>query len=90
VLADDASIIHLAKAATQMIRSHTVGDRVIREMPSVHLPSLERIVNVDQMIAQLDAIASAGPEDNASDIIRNFKLGLNAEKHFGSREDEEP
>jgi hypothetical protein len=42
------------------------------------------------MIARLDAVASAGPEDHASVTIRDFKLGLKAAWPLASEEDDEP
>ena len=89
VLEDDAVIIRLAKAATQITQSHAEGDRVMRRRPSVHRPGLDKIVNVDRMIAQLDTLASAGPKDDASAIIRGFKLGLKAGWPFASEKDVE-
>ena len=89
VLEDDAAIIRLAKAATQITQSHAEGDRVMRQRPSVHRPGLDKIVNVDRMIAQLDTLASAGPKDDASAIIRGFKLGLKAGWPFASEKDVE-
>ena len=89
VLEDDAAIIRLAKAATQITQSHAEGDRVMRQRPSVHRPGLDRIVNVDRMIALLDTLASAGPKDDASAIIRGFKLGLKAGWPFASEKDVE-
>lgn len=76
VLEDEAAILYLAKAATLITQSHAVGDRVMQQRLSVHRPSLERVVNVDRMITRLDAIASAGSEGDASDIIRDFNVGL--------------
>lgn len=89
MIEDDAAILRLAKAATQITRSHSEGDRVMRQRPSVHRPSLERVMNVDRMIARLDTIAGAGPGDDASGVIRDFKLGLRAAWPFASDKDNE-
>jgi hypothetical protein len=88
VLEDDAAIIRLARAVTQITQSHAMGDRVMREMPSVDRPALERVVNVDLMIMRLDAIASARPDDDARGIIRDFKQGLKTAWPFASEEDD--
>jgi hypothetical protein len=58
VLDDDTGFLRLAKAATQITRSHADGDRVTRNRPTVHRAGLEKVVDVDQMIARLDAIAA--------------------------------
>jgi predicted KAP-like P-loop ATPase len=88
ILEDDAAILYLAKGATQITQSHAIGDRVIRQRPSVDRPGLERVVNVDRMIARLGAVAGAGPEVDAAGIIRAFNLGLKAEWPFASEEDD--
>ena len=86
-LKDDAAIIGLARAATQITQSHAEGDRVMRQRPSVHRPGLGRVVDVDRMIARLDAIASTRPEGDAPSVIRDFKLGLKALWPIASDED---
>jgi predicted KAP-like P-loop ATPase len=60
VLDDDTGIVRLAKAAIQIMQSHADGDRVTRNRPTVHRAGLEKVVDVDQMIARLDAIAAGG------------------------------
>jgi predicted KAP-like P-loop ATPase len=89
VLEDDLAIVCLAKAAIQITQSHAVGDRVMRQRPSVHRPGVERVVNVDRMITRLDAIAVAQPEGHAASVIRDFKLGLKATGPFASDDDDE-
>lgn len=76
LLGDDAGIMRVAKAATQISRSHAIGDRVMRERPIVHRPSLEKVIDVDRMMARLDAIAAAGPTSDVSRVIDEFKRGL--------------
>jgi hypothetical protein len=83
---DDATIIHLARAATQISQSHAEGDRVTRGRPSVDGAALKRVVNVDRMIVRLDAIAEAGPQVQTLAIIRDFKLGLKPAYPFASEE----
>ena len=88
VLGDDAGIVRLAKAATQISRSHTEGDRVMRDRPVVHRPSLEMVVDVDRMITRLDGIVAAGPTPDAARVINEFKRGLKGYSPF-SRDDDE-
>jgi len=88
VLGDDDSVVRLAKAVTQISRSHTVGDRVLRDRPVVHRPSLEKVVDADGMIARLDAIVAAGPTSDAARVINEFKRGLKGDRPF-SRDDDE-
>jgi len=87
VLGDDAGVVRLAKAATQISRSHTMGDRVMRDRPVVHRPSLEKVVDVDRMIARLDAIVAAGLTSDVARVINEFKRGLKDNSPF-SRDDD--
>ncbi len=89
LLGDDAGVARLAKAATQISRSHAMGDRVMRERPIVHRPSLEKVVDVDRMIARLDAIAAAGPTPEAARVIADFKRGLRSGDRPFAREDDD-
>jgi predicted KAP-like P-loop ATPase len=89
VLNDDAGVLQLAKAATQISRSHTDGDRVTRERPVVHRAGLEKVVDVNRMLARLDALVAAGPEPDALQVIRDFKRGLKASRSLLTEEDED-
>ena len=88
VLGDDAGVLRLAKAATRLSRSHAVGDRVTRDRPVVHRPSLEKMVDVDRMIARLNAIAAAGPTSDAAQVINEFTRGLKGNSLFSRDNDE--
>ena len=61
---------------------------VMRAGPSVDRAALKKVVNFDRMTARLDAIARTGPEDDASRVIRDFRLGLKASWPFASEEDD--
>ena len=88
MLGDDAGVVRLAKAATQISRSHAMGDRVMQERPIVHRQGLEKVVDVDRMMARLDAIAvAAGPD--ALRVIRDFKRGLRGGRPFSSEDDDD-
>jgi hypothetical protein len=89
VLDDDAGIVSLAKAATQISRSHAAGDRVTRERPIVHRPALEKVTDIDRMIARLDAVASAEPGLDALRVIRDFKRGLKGGWPFSGAADDD-
>lgn len=89
VLGDDEAILRLAAAAIQFSRAHTVGDRIIRRIPLVHRPSLEKVANVERMLQRLSAIAEAGPTPESLAVIRNFFLGLNLQFPLSHGEDEE-
>ena len=89
VLGDDEAIVRLAKAATQISRSHADGDRVVRERPAVHRSGLEKVVDVDRMIARLDAIAAATPGAEALRVIHDFKRGLKRTSPFSSEDDDD-
>ena len=89
VLDDDGGIVHLAEAATPVTRSHAAGDRVAQERPAVHRPGLEKVVDVDRMLARLDAIAAAGPGPDALRVIRDFKRGLKGAWPFSSGDDDD-
>lgn len=89
LLHDDAAIVRLAKAATQSSRSHAMGDRVMRERPIVHRPSLEKVIDVDRMITRLDAIAAGGPTSDVSRVIDEFKRGLRGYNTFAHDDNEE-
>jgi hypothetical protein len=88
-LSDDASIVSLAKAATQISLSHAMEDRVTRERPVVDRPALEKVVDVDRMMARLDAIAAAVPGPDALRVIRDFKRGLKGGRPFSWAEDDD-
>jgi len=89
LLDDDAGIVRLAKAATQMSYSHSAGDRVTRERPIVHRPGLEKVVDVDRMNARVDEIAAAEPGPDALRVIRDFKRGLKGVWPFSSEDDDD-
>lgn len=89
LLGNDAGVVRLAIAATLISRSHAMGDRVMRERPIVHRPSLEKVVDVDCMTARLDAIAAAGPTPDAAQVISDFKRGLRSgDQPFAPEDDD--
>ena len=66
-----------------------MGDRVMRERPIVHRPSLKKVVDVDRMTVRLDAIAAAGPTPDAAQVITDFKRGLrNGDQPFAREDDD--
>lgn len=87
-LDDDKCVVRLARAATQVSQSYAEGDRVTRARPVVHRPGLERILDVDRMIARLDAIAAARPDAETVQAIRNFKRGLKGGFPFAHDDDD--
>ena len=89
LLGNDAGVVRLAKAATQFSRSHAMGDRVMRERPIVHRPSLEKVADVDRMIARLDVISAAEPHSDAARVITDFKRGLRSGDQPFARDDDE-
>lgn len=89
VLDDDVGIVRLAKAATQVSRSHAAGDRVTRERPVVHRLALEKVTNIDRMIGRLDAVAATEPGPDALRVIRDFKRGLKGAWPFSADDDAE-
>ncbi|MGE0280188.1 MAG: P-loop NTPase fold protein [Rhizobiaceae bacterium] len=89
LLDDDAGVVRLAEAATQISGSHAEGDRVIRDRPIVHRPGLEKVVDVDRMIARLDAVAAGGAAPDAARVIGDFKRGLKGAWPFTREDDDE-
>jgi hypothetical protein len=89
VLDDDAEIVRLAKAATQISRSHAEGDRVTRERPVVYRPALEKVTDVDRMIARVDAVAAAETGPDALRVIRDFRQGLKGALPFSASDDDD-
>jgi predicted KAP-like P-loop ATPase len=89
ILGDDTSVLRLAAAATQFARAHTVGDHVISEIPQVHRPSLEKVVNVERMVQRLNAISEAEPTPESLVVIKNFLEGLRIQFSFSNGENDE-
>jgi hypothetical protein len=88
VLDDDIGILQLAVAATQFSRTQTVGDRVVRLMPMVDRPTLEKVVNAKRMAQRLVAIAEAGPAPESHAVISNFVRGLKTQLPFPHGKDD--
>ena len=61
----------------------------MRERPIVHRPGLEKVVDVDRMIARLNAIHAAEPHSDAARVIADFKKGLRSGDHPFARDDDE-
>jgi hypothetical protein len=77
------------KRLPKISRSHSVGDRVTRETPTVHRAGLEKVVDVDRMIARLDAVAAAEPGPDALRVIHDFKRGLKGAWPFSADDDDD-
>jgi hypothetical protein len=82
LLNDDAGVLRLAAAATQVSRMSTTGDRVVRQIPTVHRPTLEKVVNVERMLGRLNAMAQVKTEPEVLGVINRFLEGLKPSSPF--------
>ena len=75
---DDAAVVQIAKSATHVQRSFALGDRVMKQSPSVNLDGLEKIMDVNRLAARLTEVANSEPGPEVSTVIRNFMEGVRA------------
>ena len=72
---DDTAALKLAKAATQVGRSHAAGDRVVREIPQVSRQALAKVLDVDELTLRVQVAANLA-DPAAFAIASRFQAGL--------------